>query len=106
LHSGGNLDRLDSTGRPLGLLSGGEFLEHRVKLAAGDALFLYTDGLVEAQNASGTEFGQQQLETLVLAARGGSIHEILTHVEDEIRKYRGDIEAGDDATMLALKINP
>jgi serine phosphatase RsbU (regulator of sigma subunit) len=105
LHSGGNLDRLDSTGRPLGLLSGGGYFERRVKLAKGDALFLYTDGLVDAQDASGAEFGQQRLETLVLAASGGSIHEILTHVEDEIRKYRGDIEAGDDATMLALKIN-
>jgi serine phosphatase RsbU (regulator of sigma subunit) len=106
LHSGGSVDRLDSTGRPLGLLSGGGYLERRVRLAQGDALFLYTDGLVEAQDASGTEFGQQRLETLLLAARGGSIHEILTRVEGEIRKYRGDTEAGDDATMLALKINP
>jgi serine phosphatase RsbU (regulator of sigma subunit) len=106
LHSGGSIDRLDSTGRPLGLLPGGGYVERRVKLAEGDALFLYTDGLVEAQDASETEFGQQRLETLLLAARNGSIHEILTRVEGEIRKYRGDTEAGDDATMLALKINP
>jgi len=106
LHSGGIIDRLDSTGRPLGLLPGGGYLERRVKLAEGDALFLYTDGLVEAQDASGAEFGQQRLEELVNAARGGSIHEMLAHVEGEIRKYRGDVEAGDDATMLALKINP
>jgi serine phosphatase RsbU (regulator of sigma subunit) len=104
LHAAGGLERLESTGRPLGLLPGGDYVERRVRLSEGDALFLYTDGLVEATDAAGGEFGQQRLEDLLIDAQKGSINEILTRVEQETRQHRGDLEAADDATMLVLKI--
>jgi len=104
LHAGGGLERLESTGRPLGLLPGGDYVERCVKLSEGDALFLYTDGLVEATDAAGCEFGQQRLENLLIDTQKESINEILTRVEQKTRQHRGDLEAADDATMLVLKI--
>ena len=99
------LERLESTGRPLGLLSGGEYIERRIQLSEGDGIFLYTDGLVENVDRVGGEFGQQRLMSSLLEARTGSIGDILKRVEEEIRKQRREIEAADDATMLVLRIN-
>jgi len=102
-HAQGGLERLESTGRPLGLLPGGDYLERRIRLSEGDALFLYTDGLVEATDSADGEFGQQRLENLLIDAQKRSINEILARVEQETRQHRGDVEAADDATMLVLK---
>jgi serine phosphatase RsbU (regulator of sigma subunit) len=104
LHASGSIEPLESTGRPLGLLPGGDFLERRTILSEGDALFLYTDGLVEAEDADGREFGRRRLEAVVLAQRSKGINEILSGVEQKIREHRGTVEAADDATMLVLKI--
>jgi serine phosphatase RsbU (regulator of sigma subunit) len=105
LHADASIDALESTGRPLGLVPGGGYEERRIKLAAGDALFLYTDGLIDAENSEGQEFGYDHLESVLLEARLSGINEILTRVEEENRKHRGEVEAADDATMLVLKIS-
>ncbi len=104
LSGDGKLERLESTGRPLGLLPGGEFVERSIGLAEGDALFLYTDGLVEAENPDGREFGQARLEKLLLDCGTQGINETLAMVENAIRTHRGGVEAADDATMLFLRI--
>jgi serine phosphatase RsbU (regulator of sigma subunit) len=101
----GEIKRMESTGRPLGLLPGGGYEERRIRFAAGDSLFLYTDGLVEATDAADLEYGQERLENLLLESRASNIHEILARVESEICRYRGDTEAADDATMLVLKFS-
>lgn len=105
LHANGDIDRLESTGRPLGLLPGGEYVERQIRLAEGDALFLYTDGLVDAENDAGQEFGNERLESVLLEARKKGVNEILARVEDANRRHRGAIESADDATMLILKIS-
>ena len=65
LRSDGSVLRLESTGRPLGLLRGGTYEEVRFTMGKGDCVFLYTDGLVEAENEVGQEFGMQNLERLL-----------------------------------------
>src|SRR4029450_6964386 len=47
---------LSSTGRPPGLYPGGGFEQREIQLATGDALFLFTDGLVDTEDASGEPF--------------------------------------------------
>jgi sigma-B regulation protein RsbU (phosphoserine phosphatase) len=103
LRSSGEIERLESTGRPLGLLSGGGYVQREVRLGAGDALFLYTDGLVEARDASGNEFGQERVEALLRQGRSTGISQILVRIEEEVRRHRGQTEAADDTAMLVLK---
>lgn len=71
LKAGGELDSLESSGRPLGLVPGGEYREGRVQLRPGEALFLYTDGLVEAENEAGEEFGANRLIAFYYGNRSG-----------------------------------
>jgi serine phosphatase RsbU (regulator of sigma subunit) len=104
LHAGGSVERLESTGRPLGLLPGGSYTEKRVRVEEGAALFFYTDGLIETENAAAEEFGMDRLEALVVAERLKGLDGILSGVEKAIRDYRGNVEAADDATMMLVRI--
>src|SRR5436309_3374088 len=68
----------DSTGVPLGMFCNTRFPVHRLSLAHGDTLLLYTDGLTEARNRAGTEYGLHRIQTL--AARHTGIEPAgLTH---------------------------
>ena len=64
----GALERMSSSGLPVGLLAGRGYAEARVQLAAGDLLFFYTDGCVEAENEAGEMFGAEKLESLLVSA--------------------------------------
>jgi serine phosphatase RsbU (regulator of sigma subunit) len=104
LRSGGLLESLSSTGRPLGLLPGAGYQEKQVALHEGDSVFLYTDGLVEAENAAGEELGAEPLERVLAAERSAQLDTLLTSVEAAVRHHRGTAEPRDDATMLALRV--
>jgi serine phosphatase RsbU (regulator of sigma subunit) len=104
LHSNGSVERLASTGRPIGLLAGGGYQEKQISLKNEDSLFFYTDGLVETVNEAGEEFGMEQLEALLVEERGRSFDGMLADVEKAVNQYRGSVEAADDATMMLLKI--
>lgn len=103
LRADGNLEPMGSSGRPLGLLPGGDFTESITDLKQGDTLFLYTDGLVEAEDASGMEFGTERLESILLEERLSDSQKLLSRVEQAVREFRGEGETNDDATMLVLK---
>jgi sigma-B regulation protein RsbU (phosphoserine phosphatase) len=100
----GGIQRLESTGRPLGLLPGGGYEEKSVELPHGSLLFLYTDGLVESENALGEQFGMGRLEALLLRDKGDNPDGMLAGIDAAVREYRGHVEAADDATMLVLKV--
>ena len=106
LRASGEIERLDSTGRPLGLLPGGGFEERTLVLADGDALFLFTDGLVEAENEHGEPFGMGRLESILSPHRAHSLAGLLAGVDVAVRQHRGPVDAFDDATMLALLFTP
>jgi phosphoserine phosphatase RsbU/P len=105
LHSDGSVEQLQSTGRPVGLLAGGGFQEKTILLKKEDSLFFYTDGLVEATNNAGEEFGMERLQALLVRERSSGLEGMLVDVEKAISEYRGGIEAADDATMMLLKVS-
>jgi sigma-B regulation protein RsbU (phosphoserine phosphatase) len=74
--------------------------EARLKLAAGDTLFLYTDGVTEAMNAKHEQFGREALEKAVGGAKGASA--TLESVLQAVKRHVAGIEASDDLTALAL----
>ncbi len=106
LRRDGGIDRLPSTGRPLGLLPGGPFEERSTPLPLHDLLFFYTDGIVEAENEAGDQFGIDRLEATLRGAAGpGSrVDDVLARIEQEVRSFRGGAEPSDDATMMALRL--
>jgi serine phosphatase RsbU (regulator of sigma subunit) len=104
LHASQGVERLESTGRPLGLLPGGGYGVRRVKLGEGDSLFLYTDGLVEAESEAGDEFGCTRLEEVLVAEHSRGLDHLIARVDEVVRAHRGNKEARDDATILVLRV--
>jgi serine phosphatase RsbU (regulator of sigma subunit) len=102
LRSTRTLERMSSSGLPVGLLAGRGYAEASVQLAAGDLLFFYTDGCVEAENEAGEMFGAEKLESLLVSATGAE--DLLARVETVIAEYRGTREPFDDATMMVVKV--
>lgn len=102
--SDGGLERMSSTGMPVGLLAGHGYSEREVRLAPGDLLFFYTDGCVEMENEAGDMFGSERLEALVAASGRGSADEVLVAVEQAISAFRGGRDLFDDATMMAVTV--
>jgi serine phosphatase RsbU (regulator of sigma subunit) len=99
----GELVSLPTTGRPLGLFPGGGYEEREARFLPGDGLFLFTDGLVEAENDEGDPFGVGRLEALLSRVGGESGADILATVDEAVRAHRGASEPADDITMVFLR---
>jgi serine phosphatase RsbU (regulator of sigma subunit) len=102
LRSDGRLEEMSSSGLPVGLLAGHGYAEARVELHAGDLLFFYTDGCVEAENEQGEMFGAERLEKLLRESAGSE--DLLARVETAVKAFRGSAEPFDDATMMVVKV--
>ncbi len=82
------------------------FPQKKIKLASGDMIFLYTDGVTEAMNERGELFGEDYLhEVLNREDKSESLEILLENMRRAIKIHAGDAEQSDDITMLALKWN-
>jgi serine phosphatase RsbU (regulator of sigma subunit) len=104
LRAAGGLERMPSTGLPVGLLAGRGYSEVEVQLSAADLLFFYTDGCVETENEAGDMFGADRLEKLLESCGTGAPNAVLHYVERAVDTFRGSRERFDDATMMAVRI--
>src|SRR3954467_7257947 len=100
----GRLEKMSSTGLPVGMLAGHGYSERAVQLAAGDLLFFYTDGCVEMENEAGDMFGSDRLEALVAKSGRSSADEVLTTVERAITTFRGGRDLFRHATMMVVRV--
>jgi sigma-B regulation protein RsbU (phosphoserine phosphatase) len=87
---------------PIGIMSDGQYTEQEADMTSGDMLFLYTDGLTEAENSSHELFGEDRI-TDVIAAFDGSPQELIASMTGVVRQFVGDYEQSDDLTMLAIQ---
>jgi serine phosphatase RsbU (regulator of sigma subunit) len=101
LHLGADrVGRLAANGRPIGLLHGSRYDEGRRELREGDILALYTDGITEAFDPGGQEFGEARLLDLLVRNRHRDLSEIVLTVLQELDRWTGGGPAGDDATLV------
>jgi phosphoserine phosphatase RsbU/P len=103
VRAGGEVERLSSTGPPLGVLAGANYQAHTTPLQAGDLLLIYTDGITEAAGADEEEFGLERLEDLVLHRRAAPLPELRQAIEEALQGFVGGVPDGDDRTMLFLR---
>lgn len=85
----------------IGLFPDAKYHSERLRLAPGDRLFLYTDGVTEAMNPSRELYGQARLAK-ILADSSGSIRDTIADVEADISVFSDGAEKSDDITALAL----
>ncbi|MCR5536005.1 MAG: SpoIIE family protein phosphatase [Succinivibrio sp.] len=88
---------------PLGCLDDLEFEEHDFTLKPGDTLFVYTDGVAEAVNEQGEQFGTDGIIKALNAHLGLEPKELVPAVRSELDRYVGAALQFDDITMLAFE---
>jgi serine phosphatase RsbU (regulator of sigma subunit) len=93
-------------GPPLGLFDDARYQRGSVVLEHGDILFLYTDGLIEAQNEAGNFFELPRAQALLIEHCGEPAAAIRDHLVAALERYRGNAAQGDDVTMLLLRRAP
>jgi serine phosphatase RsbU (regulator of sigma subunit) len=87
----------------LGAVEGHAYRESRQLLSPGDALLLYTDGVVEAHDATGQEFHALRLESYLAGCREAAPETIVCGLLDRLDEFAGDAPQYDDVTVLALR---
>ena len=85
---------------PLGIVPGFPYVEQEMDLHYDDAIFLYTDGLTEAENSRHELFGTARMEEALHDRRSASEH--LKNMQQQVAKFVGNAPQSDDLTMLFL----
>lgn len=75
-----------------------------VALGAGDLFVIYTDGITEAVDAAGEEFGEARLEALIGACADLSCGEVQVRILETVRAFTRGVEQSDDQTLVIGKI--
>ena len=100
----GSVARIELPGVPLGSFAGSTYDEVSFDLAAGDVYVFCSDGVLEANDALGREFGAERLIDVVAAARNGTTRELVDAIFAAVQEFRGETPPNDDMTAVALKI--
>jgi serine phosphatase RsbU (regulator of sigma subunit) len=103
LGSGGVTAVLEATGMPVGLIDGAEFEVADARLAPGDKLLIYTDGVTEAQDTAGAFFGSKRLYALAAEHRASSAETLHDAIQMAVRDFTQGAPQSDDITLLVLE---
>lgn len=104
LSADGATRNLPVGGFPIGLARQPKYRERTAELSPGDRLYLYTDGLIEATDRSGFEFGAERLGEEVRDARALSLTDSVEALESSAKSWAGG-RLDDDLSILALEVN-
>jgi sigma-B regulation protein RsbU (phosphoserine phosphatase) len=103
--SGDSVAQIVLPGVPLGSFAGSTYDELTFDLAAGDTFVFCTDGVFEANDALGREFGADRLLDVVRADRHKPARELVDAIFGAVQDFRGETPPNDDMTAVVLKIN-
>lgn len=88
---------------PIGVMCGFDFVEQSMQLPDHGTLFLYTDGVNEAENKNAELFGNKRMLSVVRRNSCESAKSIVQHMLQEVNQFAGDAAQSDDITMLCLR---
>ena len=103
VHLDGSYERLETGGLVLGVDPKTGYEQGELDLAAGDRLVLFTDGVTEAVNAKGEEYGEQRLLHLLIESRHVGATALQEAVVDSVRRF-SDGRLKDDSTVVVAAI--
>lgn len=99
----GTVEQLGAGGLPLGLMSFAEYDTGSVHLDPGDVLFIYSDGVSEANNINEDEFGMDRLTEVIRTNVARSASGIRDRVEAALSEFTGTAAPNDDITLVIVK---
>jgi serine phosphatase RsbU (regulator of sigma subunit) len=107
LKAGGGEEWLTTEGPAVGLLHEAvRFETVEVPFAPGDVFVFYTDGITEAEDPSGADFGRERLAATVRGAAGQPAEALVTAIHRAVEEFGGAEPRGDDATVIVVRVPP
>jgi len=94
----------DGRGKPVGILPDSAYTTAEHRLAPGDCLFLYTDGVTEAIDGKGGFFGEDRLQQVLRPVAGASAREVVEAVMERVRAFADGVAQFDDIAAMAVRI--
>ncbi len=91
-------------GPVLGIFPDSHYLPGEIELSSGDSLVFFTDGVTEARDASGDEFGEERLQELLTLGGEFSARELRDLIMAAVGEF-SDGPVQDDATLMVLKVD-
>ncbi len=86
----------------VGIMEDMEYEETSWKLGPGDRIFIYSDGVTEAENSLGEQFGNDKLVDILNEVSDRSQKEVLEHVGKAVSEFAAGADQSDDITMLGF----
>ncbi len=102
-HASGALERLEAGGLPFGIMPTVKYDSGSTQLGPGDLLFIFTDGLVEAENEKEQEYSEARLLNVLPTALGGTASDTLKRIMSSVDGFVGPTRQHDDITCLVLR---
>lgn len=101
---GGKATPVAATGLPIGIFATAEYSCQQFQLEPGDRIAVYTDGLTEARNGAGEEYGEERAAQALSANPEGDARQTVRQCLDSLAAFRGGAPAADDLTVMALHL--
>jgi len=102
----GSVQRLAANGLPLGLFPVVEYEKAEIILGPGDLVMLYTDGITEAANPKGDEYGLDRLQEVVRKHSQEPLVALAVAIETAVEVFVDGTPFGDDRTIVMLRREP
>jgi phosphoserine phosphatase RsbU/P len=94
--------QIGATGLPLGMFATSRYTIERIHFKPGDTLLLYTDGILEATNAAGTEYGIDALSRIAGGDRNWAPQELVAACLMDVERHSAGTRQADDQTLMAI----
>jgi phosphoserine phosphatase RsbU/P len=101
--SKGTIRHEPATGVPLGAFSDARFSVRRFCIEPGDSLLLYTDGLTEARNPVGEEYGMDRVRRVAARQSSARPSQLISETLSDLLSFTQETKQNDDLTMLAIR---
>jgi sigma-B regulation protein RsbU (phosphoserine phosphatase) len=100
----GAIERLETGGLPLGIMSGAHYECGQTTMRPGDLLVVFTDGLIEAENDKEEEYGEGRMLGIVFNASGTSAADLIKRLMGSVEAFVGLAPQHDDITCMVLRM--
>ena len=103
VRSNGSIETLDHRGPSIGIGSEETIGQQSIRLQTGDKILLYTDGLIENRNPTGTFFGKQRFYDNLIKYRNESVQKIVESIYTSVKDFRQEAKPDDDISILGVE---
>lgn len=98
------IDLLKTCGTPVGVIQEMQYKQFTIQMEMGDLLVLYTDGVTEAENSRGEEFGDQRLQSVIQRNNNLPAAVLRDEILRQVRDFASGEQPHDDLTLVVMKV--